>query len=72
MFKFEKSRSKITVMVTYLKSMAPLERSGHKGIHAKYERPISCSKKVIANVPKKIKGHGLGHKFKLFGTIGKA
>ena len=37
--------------VTCLKSMVPLERYGHiRNTYAKYERPVSYSKKVMANV----------------------
>ena len=29
-----------------------------RNTYAKYERPVSCSKKVMGNVQKKVKGHG--------------
>ena len=50
-----------------------LERSGHlRKAYAKYEHPISNSKKVIADVQKYVKGHFQGRMFKIYGTIGKA
>ena len=42
-----------------------------RNIYAKYERPVSYSKKVMANVQKKVKGHGQGYMFKMHGTIRK-
>ena len=52
MFKFYKSMSKFTVKVTCLKCMVPLERYEHKEKYAKYERPVSYSKKNIVNIEK--------------------
>ena len=50
-----------------------MERSEHKEhMYAKYERPISYSEKVMVDVQKYVKGHGQGHMFKIYGTIGKA
>ena len=42
-----------------------------RNTNAKYERPITYSKKVMANVQKYVKGHGQGHPFELYGTIEK-
>ena len=42
--------------------------------HAKYESPICYNKNVMAYVKvfsKVGQGHGQGHKFKIYGTIGK-
>ena len=41
-------------------------------MYAKYERPMSYSKNIMANVQKKVLGHNQGHTFKLYGTIEKA
>ena len=43
-----------------------------RNTYAKYECPISYGEKVMANVQKKVKGHGQGHTFKIYGTIRKA
>ena len=70
-----KSRSKLTVKVTCLKSMALSYWKG-QGIRntycAKYERSLSYSKKVMANVQNLVKRHGAGHTFTTYGTIRKA
>ena len=52
MLKFYKCRSKLTVKVTCLKSVALSYRNGQdiRNTYAKYECPISYSKKVKANV----------------------
>ena len=39
--------------------------------YAKYERAISYSQKVMANVENYVKGRSEGHTFKIHGTIGK-
>ena len=55
--------------------MVPLERYGHKkhrNTYAKYERPVSYTKKVQANVQKYVKDHGQGHTLKICVTTGKA
>ena len=51
MLKFYKSRSKFTVNATCLKSMTLSYWKGQDimNTYAKYERPISYSKKIIAN-----------------------
>ena len=56
MLKFYKSRSKVTVKVTCLKSMALSYWKGLdiRHIYVKYERPISYSEEVMANVQKKV------------------
>ena len=69
MFKFNERKSKFTVKVTCLKCIAPLEKSGHK--EHKYERPISYSKTVMANIQSRSKVLQ-GYMFKTYGTIGKA
>ena len=73
MLKLYESRSKYTVKVTCLKSIVPLERYGHKKHinYAKYERPVSYSKKVKANVQKYVKDYGQGHTLKICVTIEK-
>ena len=50
MLKFFKSRSKVTVKVTSSKFMIPLKGLVIKITHARYERLISKSKKVMTNV----------------------
>ena len=70
--KFYKRRSKITVMVTFKIYGTIGKEWGIRHTYAKYERPISYSTKVFANVQKKVKGHGQGLKFKHYGTVGKA
>ena len=74
MLKFYKSRSKFTVKVTCLKSMALPYWKGQdiRNTYAKYESPISYSEKAMADVQKYVKGLGQGHMFKIDGTIGKA
>ena len=42
--------------------------------HAKYESLISYNEKDMTNIKvfqKKVKGDGQGHKFKIYGTVGK-
>ena len=39
--------------------------------YAKEECPVCYSKKVMANVEKKVKGQGQGHMSKIYGTTGK-
>ena len=39
--------------------------------YAKYECPISYSKKVMANVQNQVKGLDQGHTLEINGTIGK-
>ena len=43
-----------------------------RNIYAKYEHPVSYSKKAMANVQKQVKGHSQGHTFKIYVIIGKA
>ena len=43
-----------------------------RNIYAKYERPTSHSEEVMANGQKKLKGHGRGHTFKIYGPVGNA
>ena len=43
-----------------------------RNTYAKYEHPVSYSKKVMANVQKYVKCHGQGHTFKIYVMIGKA
>ena len=50
MLKFFKSRSNVTVKVTYSKFMVPWKGLVIRYTHAKYESPFSYNKKVTANV----------------------
>ena len=43
-----------------------------RNTYAKYEQPVVCSKIVMANAQKYVKGHGQGHMLKIVGTVGKA
>ena len=62
MFKFFKSRSKVTVKVTCSKFMVPLERD-IRNTHVKYECPVRYSKKVMGDVKVYQKQVSQGHVF---------
>ena len=75
MLKFLKSRSKVKIKVTNVQYLW-FRRKGLviRYKHAKYESRISYDKKLwpmLKFFQKKVKGHGQGHKFKIYGTVGK-
>ena len=55
------------------KMYGTIEGSGYiSNTYAKYECPISYSKKVMTNVQNQVKGYGQGHMLKKnYGTVGK-
>ena len=70
MFKLYKSKSKfITVHSEGHKiygTVVPLETIGTmRNTYAQYECPVSCSKRVMTDVQKKVKGRNQGHAFKI-------
>ena len=57
------------VTVVCFKSMYHWKDMDIRNTYAKNERPVSYSKRVMANVQKYVKGHSQGHTFKIYCTI---